>query len=318
MPAVRNLLLETFDEKTCYEILPEWRGCRVEISELSGGNTNRMFRVKSEKGDYSVRIYGDKTDLYINREYEKDAIDQMARLGISARLIKYLPEWRVTIVEFIDHGVTLSNRHFLDSSLYRKVTDPVRKMHQSGIRLKKKFNPMVEVQNMADLLQQTLGVHYPEFAIDATLERLTWLSEQVAIPESEYQPCHNDLVAENFILMNPGWTEVFPAPVYIIDWEYAGMAPSYYDLADLFQEIQVPSENERLLLQEYCQGQELDKVHYYVDLFKPFPDMYWFLWSLVQKKISSKQFDFYNYGRVKYENALRTLQRLHKTYGIKM
>ncbi len=49
-------------------------------------------------GDVAVRIYGDKTELFIDRDYEADAIEKMTVEGISPKLIKYLPERSVTIV----------------------------------------------------------------------------------------------------------------------------------------------------------------------------------------------------------------------------
>ena len=68
----------------------------------------------------------------------------------------------------------------------------------------------------------------------------------------------------------------------LIDWEYGGMAPAYYDLADMFQEILVPRQVERRLLSVYWEGNDTDHHQYMTDLFKPYPDIYWFLWSLIQ------------------------------------
>ena len=54
----------------------------------------------------------------------------------------------------------------------------------------------------------------------------------------------------------------------------------------------------------------------YIDLFKPFPDIYWFLWSLIQLNISKIEFDYYNYGKVKYENAIGNLEFIKKEHGV--
>jgi len=106
--------------------------------------------------------------------------------------------------------------------------------------------------------------------------------------------------------------------MYIIDWEYAGMAPRYYDIADMFQEILVPREAEKQIVEEYCRGEEFDRVLYYIDLFKPFPDIYWFLWSLIQLNISKIEFDYYNYGKEKYENAVENLKFIKEAYGVEV
>jgi thiamine kinase-like enzyme len=94
------------------------------------------------------------------------------------------------------------------------------------------------------------------------------------------------------------------------------MAPRYYDIADMFQEILVPREAEKGIVNAYCNGESFDSELYFIDLFKPFPDIYWFLWSLIQLNISKIEFDYYNYGKEKYENAIKNLAFIRETYGV--
>ena len=315
MEKKKNLLEVEFNEEIFAEIFPEWNGCDIEISQLSGGITNKLYRVQSEKGDLSVRIYGDKTELFISRDYEAHALAEMAKIGVSSKLVKYMPELGVTIVEFVDNSIVLKNDNFIDRSLHSKIVDPIRKIHQSGIKLKKSFNPLVEVKKMNSILIG-LNVAYPEFDIAGTIQRLEKLDSIVIIPQSEYVACHNDLLADNFILIKEGFEHLYESPLYIIDWEYAGMAPKYYDIADMFQEILVPRESEKAIVQTYCNEKEFDQTLYLIDLFKPFPDIFWFLWSLIQLNISTIKFDFYNYGKTKYENAQGNLAFANKEYGL--
>ena len=51
---------------------------------------------------------------------------------------------------------------------------------------------------------------------------------------------------------------------------------AYYDLADMFQEILLPRQVERRLLSVIGRGTITDYHQYMTDLFKPFPDIYWF------------------------------------------
>lgn len=315
MNTAQNLLNQEFTQTTCYEILPEWKGLDIRITQLSGGITNKLYRIRSEKGDYTVRIYGDKTDLFINRDSEAHTIREMSKIGVCSNLIKYLPEIGVTIVEFIDDAIVLTNEHFLDASLYPKIMAPIRDIHTSGIQLKKVFNPLLEVMKMSAILAG-LDVQYKEFDIAGTIDRLIKLSSVINIPESEYTPCHNDLLADNFILIKPEARDLYASPMYIIDWEYAGMAPRYYDIADMFQEILVPRAAEEGIVAEYCNGEDTDRTLFFIDLFKPFPDIYWFLWSLIQLNVSKIDFDYYTYGRVKYENAVKNMDFIRKAYGV--
>jgi thiamine kinase-like enzyme len=315
MDKLHNLLDVELDESLFLQLMPEWTGVKIDISILKGGITNKLYRITSEKGDLALRIYGDKTELFINRDYEADAIKKMADEGISPKLIKYLPENSVTIVEYITGSYTLKNPDFLNEALREKIVNPIRRIHKSKVILPKLFNPLVEVKKMAKILAD-LGVEYPEFEIAGTIMCLEKLAQTINIPESRYTVSHNDLLAENFILVQDGYEDLFDEPMYLIDWEYAGMAPRYYDVADMFQEILVPRAVEKSFVEYYCEGKEFDQTLYLIDMFKPFPDIYWFLWSLIQQNISTIPFDFYNYGRVKYENAQKNLQFLQDEYRV--
>lgn len=315
MSTATRLLDQEFTKETCYELLPEWKGIDVRISQLSGGITNKLYRIQSQKGDYTVRIYGDKTDLFINRDYEAHTIEEMNKVGVASSMIKYLPEMGVTIVEFIGDSTVLTNASFLDKSLYPLIVEPIRKIHTSGVCLKQIFNPLLEIMKMSAILAK-FDVEYDAFDIAGTIDRLVKLSGIINIPENEYTPCHNDLLADNFILINDDMRQKYDSPMYIIDWEYAGMAPRYYDIADMFQEIQVPREAEKGIVEEYCNGENFDRTLFFIDLFKPFPDIYWFLWSLIQLNVSTIEFDYYNYGREKYENAMKNLVLIKEAYGV--
>jgi len=315
MCTAMRLLDQEFTPEICYELLPEWKDVDVRITELSGGITNKLYRIQSPKGDYTVRIYGDKTDLFINRDHEAHTITEMCKLGVCAPLVKYMPERGVTIVEFIDDAIVLKNDHFLDAALHPKIVDPIRKIHTSGAQLKRIFNPLHEVMKMSAILKR-LNVDYPEFDIDGTIQRLIKLSAIINIPESQYTACHNDLLADNFILIKDEASAKYASPMYIIDWEYGGMAPKYYDIADMFQEILVPRDVEKQIVTEYCESNDFDRTLFFIDLHKPFPDIYWFLWSLIQLNISKITFNYYNYGKVKYENALKNMTFIQEEYGV--
>lgn len=311
-----NLLDVKFTEDIFFELMPEWKGSAIKINMLSGGITNKLYRVRSEKGDITVRIYGDKTETFINRDVETETMKRITRVGISPRLVKYMPGCRVTIVEFIP-GYVLKNSDFLKEELHEKITRPIRKLHESGVVLPHIFNPLSKVKKMYRILNN-LEISCPEFDIEGVIKNLEKFSEITNLPESEFTASHNDLLADNFVLVEDGHRGKYIEPMYLIDWEYAGMAPRYYDLADMFQEILVPRDVEKNIVEHYCEGKEFEKTLYLVDLFKPFPDIFWFLWSMIQDNISKIKFDFYDYGKVKYENARCNIKLIQEDYSLKI
>ncbi len=258
----RDLLKVKFTEEVVKELLPEWSDARnMEIVVLEGGITNKLYRIKSDQGDVAVRIYGDRTEMFINRDWEAEAIEKMAAEQISPKLVKYIPEQKVTIVEFVTGCYTLKNPDFLKTELHELIVDPIRRIHRSKAKLSKLFDPPVEVEKMARILEKDVGASYPEFDIAGTLRKFRKLAEHTAIPKSEYTVSHNDLLAENFLLVQDPYKDRFPRPLYIIDWEYAGMAPRYYDLGDMFQEVLVPREVELAIVEHYCDGQCPQRHH---------------------------------------------------------
>jgi len=316
MSDTANLLDVKFSEDVFFELMPEWKGSEVKIETLNGGITNKLYRVCSKKGDVTVRIYGDKTEVFINRDLEAETIKKIAQIGISSGLVKYMPERRVTIVEFIP-GYILKNSDFLKGEFHEKIVRPIRKIHKSEIVLPRIFNPLSGVKEMYRILNN-LEINCPEFDIEGVIKNLEKLSEIANISESEFTASHNDLLADNFVLVENGNRGKYKEPMYLIDWEYAGMAPRYYDLADMFQEILVPRDVEKNIVKHYCEGKEFEKTLYLIDLFKPFPDIYWFLWSMIQLNISKIKFDFYNYGKVKYKNAQRNIKFVQDEYSLKI
>ena len=310
-----NLLEVEFTYKIFADLIPEGKDCDIEVSILSGGITNKLYRAKCEKGDVAIRIYGDKTEMFIDRDREASALQQMADAKISSKLIKYIPEKNVTIVEFITGAYTMKNSDFLKDELRETIMDPVRRIHRSGAKVDYIFNPYEQCIKMYKILEN-LNVSFPEFDIEGVLARLKVLIEKIGIPEKDYVMTHNDLLADNFILVTDEYRKKYEKPLYIIDWEYAGMGPKYYDLADMFQEILVPRDVELKIVESYCEGKNFEENLYYCDMFKPFPDIYWFLWSLIQKTVSTIEFDFYNYGYVKYNNALKNMEFIKTEYKV--
>ncbi|MFW6139113.1 MAG: phosphotransferase family protein, partial [Spirochaetota bacterium] len=210
---------------------------------------------------------------------------------------------------------TLKNPDFLKENLWQKIIRPIKILHTSRIEVSKVFDPLVEVKKLYEILG-SINRDYPEFDISGTINDLERIYNKASVKKDDFVLCHNDLLADNFMLTND--REKYPEEMYLIDWEYAGMNTCYYEVADMFQEILVPRDVERNLLEIYWEGKNMDYNIYMTDLFKPFPDIFWFLWSLIQLNISKIDFDYYNYGRVKYENALSNIQYARDNYGIKI
>ena len=70
-------MLPAFIERFQYGRSPEWKihlyfeENIVNISQMSGGVTNIIYKVVTDKNKYILRIYGKESDLIIDRENER-------------------------------------------------------------------------------------------------------------------------------------------------------------------------------------------------------------------------------------------------------
>jgi thiamine kinase-like enzyme len=296
-------------------LMPEMDGHNIAISVLKGGITNKLYRVEDEQGgDYVFRLYGPKTEMFIDRAAEMETMKVFEPFHISPKLVKYLPDNSVTIIEFID-AYTLKNRDFLEEKLWETIVRPIKIVHKSGISISNVFEPIVEVKRLQKILNG-IKTGYTEFDIKGTINILEKIYDRASITRDNFVLCHNDLLADNFMLVKN--RKRYPERMYLIDWEYAGMNTCYYELADMFQEILVSRDIEKQLLEIYWDNKDMEHNVYMTELFKPFPDIYWFFWSLIQLNISKIEFDYYNYGKVKYENAEENIRYLRENYSFRI
>src|SRR5262249_5602542 len=108
------------------------------------------------------------------------------------------------------------------------------------------------------------------------------------------RPCHDDLLAANFI--HDG------ERVWIVDWEYAGMGDPAFDLANYAVNNGLDEEGDRTLLAAYGDG-----AHYDVQVLMRFMgDFREAMWGVVQQAISELDFAFAAYAAEHFERLGQT------------
>ncbi len=66
----------------------------------------------------------------------------------------------------------------------------------------------------------------------------------------------------------------------------------------------------------YCEGKDFEKTLFNIDMFKPFSETYWAIWSLIQMNVSTIDFDYYPYGKEKYDRAVELITWLAAEYKL--
>ena len=263
-----------------------WPGRPATVSDLSGGITNRNFRVDVDGASYVLRMGGQNTNLLgIDRVTEHAASLRAAEIGVGPQVEAFIePEgWLVT--RFIE-GTSVPPEEIRTREGIRRVAAVLLKMHGAAA-IPGRFDAH-EVVDQYRGEAQAHGVSVPpEFA--AAHE----VSERIrsARGPQDQVPCHNDLLNANFL---------DDGEIRIVDWEYAGMGDRFFDLANLSVNHEFGVDEDRMLVAAYF-GEERPADLAALRLMRFMSDFREAMWGVLQSAISELDFDFQGYAAKHFE-----------------
>lgn len=241
----------------------------LKIARL-GGLTNRTYYVAmpNEK-EYIVRIPGEGTEELIERENEEISTKLACSLGIDAKLL-YFGKDGSKVTEYISKAITMSADSLKEEKHIKHVAEIFLKLHTCNINTGVPF----EVFDMADEYEKIIYDKHVSMYEDYTdiKEIVNKIKDEIDNTcKIKKVPCHNDPLCENWI--------VGVGKMYLVDWEYAGMNDSMWDLADVSIEAGYNHIHDEKLLIEYL-GRKLTKLdwkHFLAS--KIYVDYLWTLWA---------------------------------------
>ena len=257
-----------------------WPGREARIEPLSGGITNRNFKVEVDGESYVLRIGGRDTELLgIDRYNEHEASIAASRVGIAPEVLRYQSGYLVT--RFVEGEPGLVDD-------IEEVARMLRRFHDST-RIGGRFDSFRVVEAYrATAIEHGVPVpadYEPAHQIARIIERLRF-----DVPE---KPCHNDLLAANFI--NDG------SRLWIVDWEYAGMGDPYFDLGNFAVNNGLDEEAEARFLAAY--GADDPDGFLLMRFMSDFREA---MWGVVQQALSELDVDFKAYAAEHFERLART------------
>ena len=116
--------------------------------------------------------------------------------------------------------------------------------------------------------------------------------------EHEPVPCHNDLLAANFLRGADG--------IRIVDWEYAGMGDRYFDLGNFAVNNELGGEQEAELLGAYFAEPATPRRLAALRLMRFMSDFREAMWGMLQGTLSDLDFDFRGYAGEHFERMRAT------------
>ncbi|HEX3041429.1 MAG TPA: choline kinase family protein [Solirubrobacterales bacterium] len=249
---------------------------------LEGGITNRNYRVRFAGEDLVVRLPGKDTELLeIDRGAEKAAGELAASAGVGPEVVAMLDDPRCLVTRFVE-GEPTSAAELREPVTLAEVAGALRTLHSREERLPVAFSCFRIVEAYAARMADR-GAEVPssyEWAMGAAHR----VEAALVGPEHDPVPCHNDLLAANFIRS--------PQGVRIIDWEYAGMGDRYFDLGNFAVNNELDEGMEANLLGAYFESPASDRRLATLRLMRFMSDFREAMWGALQSTISELEFDF--------------------------
>ncbi len=253
-----------------------------EPSPLSGGITNRNFRVRLGGGEYVVRLPGERSSLLgIDRTAERLASEAAARLGIGPAVLD--GEDGCLVTAFIDGG-PLTGREPAERA--EELAVALRAFHGCGVRLPVGFAVGSLLEQYAATVSARGGELPGEYAFAGSVAARI----EGAVGGFESRPCHDDLLAANIIRAADA------DRLMIVDWEYAGMGDPRFDLGNLAVNNDFDDSDEQRLLRAYYGTGPGDARRAQLKLMRVLSDAREAAWGVVQGVLSELEFDFGAYA----------------------
>jgi thiamine kinase-like enzyme len=272
--------------------LPSLAGEQRQLELLTGGLTNRNFRVTTASGArFVARFAASKSNLLaIDRDAEHANSQLAARSGVGPRVVEYSPSEGVLVVEWIE-GRTFDNADMDDPDQLTRVAEICRRLH-GGARFVADFDMFDVQRRYLDIVRKSnfrLPADYLSF--EAALQRI----EQVLHASAAASvPCHNDLLAAN--IMDDG------AQLWLIDYEYSGNNDACFELGNIWSEAVLDTDRLEHLVTAYF-GRPAPVETARARLFALMANYGWTLWASIQDAVSEVDFDFWQWGMAKYGRA---------------
>jgi thiamine kinase-like enzyme len=267
------------------KLVPAWSGTDAVITPLEGGITNQNYRVEIGNESFVLRVGGKYTHLLgIDRERECICTTIAAGSGVGAEVVSchVAEEAEVLVTRFIA-GTQIPAERACSPEMLPRIVAAIKRYH-NGPAFPGIFSPFETVRTYHRLAEKR-GVTLPA-TLPGVLHLLAQIEEAIR-PKLQLRPCHNDLLAGNFI--DDGRN------IRIVDWEYAGMGDLFFDLGNFAANQALNEEQCTWLVQLYSgEARPTDLAH--LHLMRMASDLRESLWGFLQMGISELAFDYHTYA----------------------
>jgi thiamine kinase-like enzyme len=272
---------------------------RLEEVTRLGGLTNRVYRVRAGGEPVILRIPGDGTETYIDREVEAANARAAARVGVTPEVLYIDPARGLMLSRHVD-GSTMTPAVFATAvGAPGRAARAFRSLHTSGVAFAFRFEVFAMIDDYLRVLAD-LDAALPEGYHGAVAEAQV-VREALDAHPAALAPCHCDPLCENFIDAGDR--------MWLVDWEYSGMNDPLWDLGDLSVEAEFAPDQDEEMLEAYFGGRPPVAARGRMVAYKAMCDLLWTLWGLIQHTKGNAADDFWAYATNRFERCRRLMRR---------
>jgi thiamine kinase-like enzyme len=282
--------------------VPSWVGRAVEWQRLEGGLSHHIFRVDVDQTPYVLRILNPSVSaagLGIDPAQEVANTLLAARTGVGPHVYEVLPDVSAMVIEFLP-GRTLGNGEVRRREIIPALAWACRRLHR-GALFDNEFDIFAKRAELLDICARhdlPLPAGYRDYS--STVEDVRAALAVAPLPRV---PCHNDLLAENFIALSDG--------IRIVDFQLSGNNDPAFELGDIAAEADYDLDRVELLAAEYFGESLTPALLARVRLYLLASNVTWALWFTVHNGLIERQagvdFDYDAEAADKWGQARRDL-----------
>ena len=265
----------------------------ISITRL-GGLTNLVHRVDLTERSVIVRIPGQGTEDYIDRNVEAYNANAASTAGVSPNVIHVEPSTGIMISDAVLDIETMTPKLFKErqGSPFRAGV-ALAKLHNSGETFKFRFELFAMIDEYLKIVS-TKDVNLPSWyqEVVSAAEPIKKLLANKALPLA---PCHCDPLCENFL--DDG------EKMWIVDWEYSGMNDPLWDVGDLSVEAGMTADQDAEMMLAYFDRTPTAAENGRMIIYKAMCDLLWTLWGLIQHADNNPAEDFWAYSTGRFDRC---------------
>jgi thiamine kinase-like enzyme len=283
------------DLEAVVAVVPGWRGHEPMITPIEAGRTNRNFRVEVGSEAFFLRLSDKDTSLLgIDRVAEHEAALAAADAGVGPEVIAHLPEHGCLITRWVP-GEPLAEGDMEQVSILADVARVVSTFH-AGPKLPASFDAFRIVEEYRRVSEER-GVAIPA-AFGPAHAHAARIEAAFAVAPVPPRPCHNDLLADNF-LRGPGG-------FWLVDYEYSGMGDPFFDLGNLsINNALSEGSQEALLRLTFAEVTDVHRAR--LRLMRIMSDFREAMWGVIQQALSTLDIDYVAYADKHFERLSRSM-----------